>query len=97
VTARTSFPPATCAGAYGIHHGPETDWFNPALNRETDLFVDPFLVFDDQDPLWAGAEDAVLRFFNEALLVVAESRHASAIGRRHQAESMFSFPEPDSV
>ena len=35
----------------GITPGDDDDWFDPVLSEDTPLYVDPFLVFEDQSPL----------------------------------------------
>ncbi|MCW2676619.1 MAG: hypothetical protein JWR70_1659 [Modestobacter sp.] len=37
----------------------DADWFDPVLTEDTPLYIDPFLVFDDTDPSFAGAHDLV--------------------------------------
>ena len=41
----------------GVVPGPDDDWFDPVLTEDTPLYVDPFLVFDDQTPLFADAHE----------------------------------------
>ena len=46
-----------------VEHREDDHWFNPVLTEDTPLYVDPFLVFDDDDPVFAGAHDDVIGFF----------------------------------
>jgi len=32
---------------FGIERNATDDWFDPILNADTELFVDPFLIFKD--------------------------------------------------
>ena len=48
------------------------DWLDVTMHRDTGLFVDPFLIYEDDDPFWAGAHDEVVNFFNAVLELVAE-------------------------
>ncbi|MFF9119068.1 hypothetical protein ACF09Y_26350 [Streptomyces massasporeus] len=77
----------------GVLRGPQDDWFDPVLSEDTPLYVDPFLVFEDEDPLFADARDTVVDFFSSCRDLV----HADA-GRRgrawEKAVRMLTFPEP---
>lgn len=77
----------------GITRGDDDDWFDPVLSEDTPLYVDPFLVFEDQDPLFADAHDLVVRFFAICRDLVREDR-----GRRGRlwgkAIRLLTFPEP---
>jgi hypothetical protein len=30
----------------------QDDWFDPILNADTELFLDPFLIFEDTNKFW---------------------------------------------
>jgi hypothetical protein len=72
----------------------DDDWFDPILNSDTPLYIDPFLVFNDEDPFWADARQVVLDFFSLALQYVrmAEGRRTSPHWLK--AQRMLTFPEP---
>lgn len=38
------------SGAFGVRHGKKSPWFNPLLSQDTPLYVNPFLVSDDNSP-----------------------------------------------
>lgn len=80
--------------AFQITRTPADDWFGVRLNTDTDLFVDPFLVFDDSDPAWSDAEDEVIAFFNEVLGLVATAGGSKQHKDYRAAGKMLSFPEP---
>jgi hypothetical protein len=48
---------------YGIQRTEEDDWFDCVPIADTPLFIDPFLVFQDSDSHWAGAEQEFVSFF----------------------------------
>lgn len=58
--------------AFGVVRTDDDDWFDPSLDADTRLFVDPMLIWEDDDPFWAGAHQRVLDYFNEVLLLVAK-------------------------
>ena len=43
------------------------DWFNPILERDTLLFVDPFLLFSDGEEKWRHAHDRMMDHFHQGL------------------------------
>jgi len=46
-----------------VAHRQDDDWFDPVLSEDTPLYVDPFLVFEDDDPLFADAQTQIVAFF----------------------------------
>lgn len=40
------------------------DWFDPILDSDTKLFVDPFLIFQDLDAHWRDAHERLIDHFN---------------------------------
>lgn len=79
---------------FGIVRKAEDDWFDPVINQDTPLYIDPYLVFDDSDPAWTGAYDAVVEFFEAAaeLVLVANGQENTPAWRK--AQSLLLFPEP---
>lgn len=77
----------------GITLGADDDWFDPVLTEDTPLYVDPFLVFEDESPLFAHAHDLVVQFFGTCRDLVREDG-----GRRgrlwDKALRLLTFPEP---
>jgi len=73
----------------------DDDWFDPVLQADTQLFVDPFLIFEDKDSRWVGTHAKVVRFFNEALKLIAQSRANPASNAGAKVQNMLLFPEPD--
>jgi hypothetical protein len=91
---RSSHPDTSFSNAYGAVSGAGTEWFDPRLHVDTDLFVDPFLMFDDTSAPWSSAEHRIVEFFNQALLFVAESGGDATSRAWQRAAAMLSFPEP---
>ncbi len=82
---------------YGITRTPADDWFDPVLEVDTKLFVDPFLVFQDADPSWMGAHDRIVAHFQDSFELLAvcgcnphDQRFASAV-------RSLRFPEPSET
>jgi hypothetical protein len=83
---------------YSILHPEADDWFDPILNLDTKLFVDPFLVFADQaDERWRDAHDHIVGHFQVAFELLARggcdprSQHFTSTLR------MLAFPEPSET
>lgn len=59
--------------AYGIQNAEEHEWFDPILNHDTHLFIDPFLIFKTKAPIFSSAHAKIVEFFNSAFKLAAES------------------------
>lgn len=79
---------------FGLTQTSQDDWFDPTLNADTPLYVDPFLVFEDGDPSWADAHQDMVEFFALAAeyLRRAQGNHSSI--HWNKATRMLLFPEP---
>jgi hypothetical protein len=77
-----------------VEHREDDDWFDPVLTEDTPLYVDPFLVFDDDDPLFADMQEQVVAFF--AMCHDLVRRAAGNTGSPHwkKALRLLTFPEP---
>jgi hypothetical protein len=91
---RSSYPDTSFSNAFSATAGAGTDWFDPRLHVDTDLFVDPFLTFKETAAPWSTAEDRIVEFFNQALVFVAASGGDRGSRSWHRAAAMLSFPEP---
>lgn len=70
------------------------DWFDPILAVDTKLFVDPFLIFKDTDPAWAGAHDDIVAHFQRCFDLLAGGGLERGSLRQKAALRMMQFPEP---
>jgi hypothetical protein len=59
---------------FSVTNTSDDDWFDPILNIDTKLFIDPFLVFSTETGIFIGSHDEIISFFNNVFLLVAESR-----------------------
>jgi hypothetical protein len=83
------------SSAFGVAHGKTSPWFNPLLDQDTPLYVDPFLVFDDNKPLWAGAKQEVTDFFDAAARLIEQSKGNQNSLAYQKALELLRFPEPN--
>jgi hypothetical protein len=72
----------------------DDDWFDPILTVDTKLFVDPFLIFQDDAPHWGEAHRRVVAHFDEAFRLLALSGCTPDTVHYKAALRMLKFPEP---
>ncbi|MHB8762000.1 MAG: hypothetical protein ACYC6J_06385 [Coriobacteriia bacterium] len=80
--------------AYEIARTDADDWFDPILDADTKLFVDPFLIFQETDPAWAGAHDRLMSHFNTCFQLIAEGNQDPRTVAYKKALALLRFPEP---
>ncbi|WP_146075374.1 hypothetical protein [Streptomyces sp. Ru71] len=73
----------------------EDDWFDPLLLADTNLCVDPFLIYDDANEFWARAHDDMIDFFVMVLKMVKAAKGDEKTPSWAKAKSLLLFPEPD--
>jgi hypothetical protein len=78
----------------GIVRTDEDDWFDPILEHDTSLFVDPFLISQDYDPWWRNEYGHLVEFFNHVLQLVAKSGDVRTSAHWRKAEALLKFHEP---
>ncbi len=91
---RTTHPDATFGHVFSVTRSAGDDWFDPELHADTDLFIDPFLMFDEKAAPWSLIHTRLIEFFNEAMMHLASGGGDRASGAWKRAATMFSFPEP---
>ena len=79
---------------FGIKRTKRDDWFDPILDADTKLFVDPFLIFQDADPRWRSAHDRLIDHFNICFKLIAEGRLDPKTLPYRKALALLRFPEP---
>jgi hypothetical protein len=79
---------------FAVERGDDDDWFDCELSTDTPLYVDPFLVFEDDDPDWAETRQTVIDFFGLALSFVDASGGDVTSPHYLKAVRMLRFPEP---
>jgi len=79
---------------FGVTPGDDDDWFDPLLNCDTRLYVDPFLIYLDQDATWQGAHQRLIEFFALALQFVKDANGDKQSLAWKKAAALLLFPEP---
>lgn len=69
------------------------DWFDPVLSLDTPLFIDPFLIYDQERGLFRGSHAEILRFFKQMFTLIAQSGGNERSTRYQKAVDDLIFPE----
>jgi hypothetical protein len=80
---------------FRIDRTDEDDWFDPILDFDTPLGIDPFLIFHETDPLWDDAHEELIRIFSRAFLFVADGIHNTTSLSYRKAVGLLHFKEPE--
>ncbi len=73
------------------------DWFDPILNADTQLFIDPFLVFKDKKPSWSKGHEEIIGHFDLAFRLIAEGNLKSGSLAYRKAVDILVFKEPKEL
>ncbi|MFH9398953.1 hypothetical protein ACH4JS_04105 [Streptomyces sp. NPDC017638] len=79
---------------FGIERTDSDDWFDVLLTADTNLYVDPFLIYDDEDENWAHAHDSLTDFFGMILFLVRNAKGNEESIYWKKAKKLLLFPEP---
>lgn len=82
---------------YQIKRTSADDWFDPILDADTELFVDPFLVFKEKTTLWKTAHDKIIKHFDRAFLLIAQGNLNPKSIPYQKALSLLVFKEPKEL
>ena len=72
------------------------DCFDPILITDTELFVDPFSVFDEKEGIFANAFNKIILFFNEAFKLAAQTPERCGVLYK-KLQSILTFPEINEI
>ncbi|ARW05750.1 hypothetical protein [Bacillus atrophaeus] len=72
-------------------------WFDPILDVDTKLFIDPFLLFSYSEKHFNNAHSKIIEFFNEAFLLAAKSSGVPSSLSYKKLISMLTFPEVEEI
>jgi hypothetical protein len=82
------------SAALGITRTDDDDWFDPILDSDTPLGVDPFLIFQTPEPPWDDAHDELVGYFNQCFLYIASGISSVNSPAYRKAVDLLRFPEP---
>lgn len=72
------------------------DCFDPILVADTELFVDPFSVFNESSGVFSNSFDKIITFFNEAFKLAAQTPERQGV-LFEKLKSMMTFPEVNEI
>ncbi|PRY08965.1 hypothetical protein CLV24_11915 [Pontibacter ummariensis] len=72
-------------------------WFDPILERDVKLFIDPFLVYQTENPYFKSSYNKITNFFNIAFERAAEAEETSSDLRYKSLLRMTLFPEVKEI
>lgn len=75
----------------------DEEWFDPILDKDTLLFIDPFSVFKSKDDLFKDSYSEMMYFFQQAFELIAHSGGTKTHLSYKKAESMLVFPEVNAI
>jgi hypothetical protein len=82
---------------FSIKRGKSDDWFDPILSLDTQLFIDPFLLYAQEKGLFKGSHKQVIAFFNDMFSLIARSGgDKGSVHYKKAVRSMF-FPEVEEL
>jgi hypothetical protein len=73
------------------------DWFDPILDRDTKLFIDPFFVFKTQNEIFKNSHTKIVNFFLEAFKLAAISTESREDLRYRLLRGTMVFPEAKEI
>ena len=79
---------------FKIKRGKQDDWFDPILDADTELFVDPFLIFKEARGFWVGAHPDIVRHFDRAFVEIAKGNLNPKTLAYQKALALLLFKEP---
>ena len=82
---------------YKINCIGDEEWFDPILDQDTKLFIDPFTVFKSQEVIFKDSYSEMMRFFQQAFELIAQSGGNRNHLSYKKAESMLMFPEVNAL
>jgi hypothetical protein len=80
--------------AFGVTRGRADDWFDPIVDSDTKIFVDPFLIFQEPSEEWRGAHEQLIGHFDKCFHLIAEGNRNPSSTAYKKALALLTFPEP---
>ncbi|WP_252313959.1 hypothetical protein [Sinobaca sp. H24] len=80
-----------------LKKGSKDDWFDPILDIDTKLFIDPFLLFKNSNKHFEKSHEKIILFFNESFILAAKSQGISNTLSYKKLRGMMTFPEVGEI
>lgn len=82
---------------FGIERKKTDTWFDPVLSVDTPLFIDPFLIYDNEHLAFRGSHSEINRFFKLMFKLLARSGGKRFSNRYQKAVSDLVFPDAEEL
>ncbi len=82
---------------FNVKRNRNDDWFDPILEYDTKLFIDPFIIYKKGSGIFQGAHKKIINFFNESLKVVAKADTDTKNLFYKKSKSILVFPEVEEL
>jgi hypothetical protein len=82
---------------FGLTRTTADDWFDPILDADTELFVDPFLIFKEKSGFWKDGHKRLIKHFDVAFLMIAKGNLDPATLLYKKALALLVFKEPKEL
>lgn len=79
---------------FEIHGSESMDWFDPLLETDTRVFVDPFLIFKESSGSWADSHQEIATYFQNAFELLAPHYTNPSSLQYKRVLTLMQFPEP---
>jgi hypothetical protein len=79
--------------AFSIARTAQDAWFDPILTVDTPLFIDPFLIFQDESGVFVGSHEEIVSFFNKVFKLIAQTQGEEQHPTYKKALQLLHFPE----
>jgi hypothetical protein len=79
---------------FDIRADDDDDWFDPILDTDTRLFVDPFLIFKETAGEWANAHPELIDYFDSAFKLLSGHEDNRQSLKYRRVVTLMTFPEP---
>lgn len=80
---------------YEIAATGDEDWFDPRMSLDTPLYIDPFMVFKSDNPVFSNAKEKFFDFFKTAFELAHEATFSKTAYKK--LETILKFPEVKEV
>lgn len=73
----------------------DDEWFDPILDTDTRLFVDPFLIFKERDGPWSTAHSELIDYFDRAFTLLSGHEDNTHSLQYRRVVALMEFHEPE--
>src|SRR6185295_7823796 len=83
--------------SFGIIPSRMDEWFDPVLSLDTPLFLDPFLLYEEEKGVFEGSHREIITFFDSIFQLIAKSGGNKESLRYQKVLDILLFPEVEEL